>query len=172
MPPSPISPDDLHRIFKNLDKNNKGHVSTHELHRLLELVGIRTTLDELEKYVGRETLNFIDFLFFYEAMVESSKTAERKQQLGEGDYNNDINDHHENDLFEAFKVFDLNGDGYISSEELESVLSRLGWWDQKTGKKDGKDMIGAYDENSDGVLDFGEFKNMMMSGASTSDSDT
>ncbi|CAA0831692.1 Probable calcium-binding protein CML44 [Striga hermonthica] len=160
----PISPDDLQRIFKNLDKNNKGQVTTQELHRLLGLVGIRTTLDELEKYVGRDTLGFIDFLFFYEAMVES-KTAER------GVYN-DIDRHHENDLLEAFKVFDLNGDGYISSEELESVLSRLGLWDRKTGKKDGKDMIGAYDENLDGVLDFGEFKNMMMSGASTSDSDT
>ncbi|CAA0809976.1 Probable calcium-binding protein CML44 [Striga hermonthica] len=150
----PISSGDLHRIFKNLDKNNNGHVSIQELHRLLGHVGARTTPEELESYAGRKTLDFVDFLFFYEAATaepSKSKTTERR---------------HENELFEAFKVFDLNGDGYISSEELESVLSRLGLWDPKTGK-DGKDMIGTYDENSDGVLDFGEFKNMMSNASSS-----
>ncbi|KAK4429600.1 putative calcium-binding protein CML44 [Sesamum alatum] len=150
---SPISPDDLHRIFKNLDKNNKGLVSTQELHHLLEKIGIHTTLEELEKFVGRTSLDYIDFLFFYDAMVKA-KMAEQEEEEAHD------HDHHENDLFKAFKVFDLNGDGYISCEELQSVLSRLGLWDKKNGH-DCKDMIRVYDENSDGVLDFQEFKNMM-----------
>ncbi|KAL0314373.1 UNVERIFIED_CONTAM: putative calcium-binding protein CML44 [Sesamum angustifolium] len=152
---SPISPDDLHRIFKNLDKNNKGLVSTQELHHLLEKIGIHTTLEELEKFVGRTSLDYIEFFFFYDAMV--------KARMPEHEANDDIHsshDHHENDLFKAFKVFDLNGDGYISCEELQSVLSRLGLWDKRSGQ-DCKDMIRVYDENSDGVLDFQEFKNMM-----------
>ncbi|GER37705.1 calcium-binding EF-hand family protein [Striga asiatica] len=152
----PISSVDLHRIFKNLDKNNNGHVSIQELHGLLKLVGARTTPDELESYASRKTLDFVDFLFFYEACTDESSKSKTTEWR------------HENELFEAFNVFDLNGDGYISSEELESVLSRLGLWDPKTGK-DGKDMIGTYDEKSDGVLDFGEFKNMMMSNASSSE---
>lgn len=65
------------------------------------------------------------------------------------------------DLLEAFRVFDLNGDGFISSEELQSVLSRLGMWDERSGKDCGR-MINAYDSNRDGRLDFEEFKNMML----------
>ena len=58
-------------------------------------------------------------------------------------------------------MFDLNGDGFISCEELQNVLSRLGLWDEKSGK-DCTRMICMYDTNLDGVLDFEEFKNMML----------
>jgi calcium-binding protein CML len=65
------------------------------------------------------------------------------------------------DLFEAFKVFDSNGDGFISCEELQSLLSKLGLWDEKTGK-DCRSMLCRYDTNLDGVVDFEEFKKMML----------
>ncbi|KAL8485400.1 hypothetical protein ACS0TY_027631 [Phlomoides rotata] len=152
---SPISPDDLHKIFKNLDKNNKGHVSTPELHHLLDKIGIRTTLEELEKFVGRKSLDCIDFVFFYEAMIKARIAEEDEDDV-------------EKDLLKAFKVFDLNGDGYICCDELQSVLSRLGLWEKRNGQ-DCKEMIGVYDENSDGVLDFQEFKNMMSVPPSSSD---
>ncbi|KAL8481937.1 hypothetical protein ACS0TY_028180 [Phlomoides rotata] len=152
---SPISPDDLHKIFKNLDKNNKGHVSTPELHHLLDKIGIRTTLEELEKFVGRKSLDCIDFVFFYEAMIKARIAEEDEDDV-------------EKDLLKAFKVFDLNGDGYICCDELQSVLSRLGLWEKRNGL-DCKEMIGVYDENSDGVLDFQEFKNMMSVPPSSSD---
>lgn len=140
-----ISADDLHRIFKNLDRDNKGKVSIEELHHLLDKTGIHTTLEEVEKLVGLTTLDYDHFLVFYEAMVKA-RMAEH--------------DEVEKDLFKAFEVFDLNGDGYISCEELQSVLSRLGLLDRSNGH-DCKDMIKVYDENADGVLDFEEFKNMM-----------
>ncbi|KAL0432243.1 UNVERIFIED_CONTAM: putative calcium-binding protein CML44 [Sesamum latifolium] len=142
-----ISTDDLHRIFKNLDKDNNGLVTVHELHHFLHRVGIQTTLEDLKKLVGRASLDYIDFLFFYEAMVKA-----RNAEQVDGDHNDD--------LLEAFKVFDLNGDGFISCQELQSVLSKMGLWDKQSGQ-DCRDMIDVYDKNSDGVLDFEEFKNMM-----------
>ncbi|PPD96537.1 hypothetical protein GOBAR_DD06422 [Gossypium barbadense] len=69
------------------------------------------------------------------------------------------------DLAKAFKVFDLNGDGFISCEELEYVLGRLGLWDENSGK-DCRSMIWYYDTNSDGMVDFQEFKNMMLHSSS------
>ncbi|KAL1533559.1 putative calcium-binding protein CML44 [Salvia divinorum] len=137
-----INADDLHRIFKNLDKKNKGVVGIDELHDLLDQIGVHTTPEELEKFVGRTTLDYFEFLFFYEAMVAE-------------------HEHEHEDLRRAFEVFDLNGDGYISCEELRSVLSRLGLLEEKRGAEDCKCMISVYDDNSDGVLDFLEFKNMM-----------
>ncbi|GLJ13288.1 hypothetical protein SUGI_0209750 [Cryptomeria japonica] len=60
------------------------------------------------------------------------------------------------DLMEAFGVFDENKDGYITSEELQHVLSTMGLipWSQD---------ICRFDLDRNGVLDFAEFKNMMSS---------
>ncbi|XP_057795642.1 probable calcium-binding protein CML44 [Salvia miltiorrhiza] len=137
---SPISADDLHRIFKKLDKKNKGVVGIEELQHLLEQIGIQTRAEELEKLVGATAgLNYLDFFFFYEANVKAE---------------------HDDDLLKAFEVFDLNGDGRISCDELHSVLSRLGLLEKRSAD-DCKEMISVYDANSDGVLDFHEFKDMM-----------
>ncbi|XP_073031961.1 probable calcium-binding protein CML44 [Primulina eburnea] len=155
---SAITIEDLHRIFKNLDKNNHGRVSIHDLHHLLENIGIHATLEELEKFVGDTSLGYMDFLFFYEAIVKT-KIAESKDSSSEDHIDHDM-DRSTDVLLKAFKVFDLNGDGFISSEELQSVLSRLGLWDKKRGQ-DCEEMIRVYDQNLDGALDFEEFKVMM-----------
>ncbi|KAL7128331.1 hypothetical protein ABFS83_14G309200 [Erythranthe nasuta] len=151
MPP-PISRDDLHMIFKNLDKNNSGRVTVHDLHHLLHSSGIcnTTTVEDLQELVGPTTsLDYAGFLFFYDAMVKPAVS-------GQADYEDDDDDD-EQLLLKAFKVFDLNNDGFISSDELRTVLSRIGLLDEH----DCKEMILAYDRNRDGVLDFGEFKDMM-----------
>ncbi|PPD84648.1 hypothetical protein GOBAR_DD18424 [Gossypium barbadense] len=124
---SPLSKNDLRRIFEKLDKNGDGLVSLEELNWLLERIGVQFSLEELESLVGKPCLGFEEFF----------------------------------DLAKAFKVFDLNGDGFISCEELQSVLVRLGLWDEKNGK-DCRNMICFYDTNLDGMIDFEEFKNMML----------
>ncbi|CAN1215353.1 Calmodulin-like protein 3 [Linum perenne] len=65
------------------------------------------------------------------------------------------------ELKEAFEVFDGDKDGLITVEELGSVLSSLG---MKEGKKmeDCKEMIRRVDVDGDGMVNFDEFKTMMM----------
>ena len=64
------------------------------------------------------------------------------------------------DLSEAFKVFDEDGDGYISAKELQIVLGKLGL---SEGNEIGRveKMIFSVDQNQDGRVDFFEFKDMM-----------
>ncbi|XP_039020856.1 probable calcium-binding protein CML43 [Hibiscus syriacus] len=66
----------------------------------------------------------------------------------------------ESDLTEAFKVFDEDGDGFISAKELQAVLWKLGL---PEGKDIGRveQMICSVDQNHDGRVDFFEFKHMM-----------
>ncbi|CAI0393304.1 unnamed protein product [Linum tenue] len=143
---------DLRRIFHRLDRNGDGLLSIDELGWLLDRIGPlqHFTSDELESSVGKSALDFDEFLAFCRSIEggggESAAAVER-------------------DLEEAFRVFDLNGDGLITSEELQKVLSRLGLWDETTGKdeKSGRDpaaMICKFDKNFDGLLDFDEFRTM------------
>ncbi|KAH7834909.1 hypothetical protein Vadar_020856 [Vaccinium darrowii] len=153
---SPLNTNDLHRIFEKLDQNGDGFVSLDELRSLLERIGVHSTQEELQALVGKTRLDLIDFLLFYDTNV---KQKNGHDQIVEGE--NEEHDDLERDLAKAFEVYDLNGDGYISCEELQSVLSRLGFWSEGCGR-DCSSMIKVYDMNSDGLLDFDEFKKMML----------
>lgn len=58
---------------------------------------------------------------------------------------------------QAFCVFDRNGDGFISAEELQSVLSSLGFREEPATLHECWQMISRYDQNQDGKIDFQEF---------------
>ncbi|KAE8715469.1 S-adenosyl-L-methionine-dependent methyltransferases superfamily protein [Hibiscus syriacus] len=139
-----LNKKDLQRIFEKLDKNGDGFVSVEELNRLLDP---QFSLQEMESLVGKPCMNFDEFSSFYDSISNKNIIEEEEE---------------ESDLAKAFKVFDLNGDGFISCEELESVLGRLGMWDENSGK-DCRRMIRFYDTNFDGLVDFQEFKTMMSS---------
>ncbi|KAE9450466.1 hypothetical protein C3L33_17638, partial [Rhododendron williamsianum] len=151
---SPLNTDDLHRIFKNLDQNGDGFVSLTELESLLERIGMQSTQDELESVVGKTNLDLLDFESLYDAIV-------KRKNGGESQDGEDDDGELENDLVEAFKVYDQDGDGFISCGEIERVLTQLGFLNENAGQ-DCKTMIDTYDMNSDGVLDFEEFKKMML----------
>ncbi|KAG4131405.1 hypothetical protein ERO13_D09G204500v2 [Gossypium hirsutum] len=68
----------------------------------------------------------------------------------------------EEDMKEAFNVFDQNGDGYISVDELRFVLVSLG--QQKRTVDDCKRMITKVDVDVDGRVNFMEFMQMMKGG--------
>ncbi|XP_073152480.1 probable calcium-binding protein CML46 [Henckelia pumila] len=63
---------------------------------------------------------------------------------------------------EAFDVFDKNNDGFIEAWELRKVLCDLGL--EREGSRSMEDcarMIGVFDENGDGRIDFDEFVKFM-----------
>ncbi|CAM8973180.1 unnamed protein product [Rhodiola kirilowii] len=151
---SVLSSNDLRRVFQYMDKNGDGVVCLEELNGALEkIMGARFGAKELETVVGKTTLDVEEFVCFYDTIL--GHRGQGKDD--EGDADNDGECDHE--LVEAFNVFDENGDGFISSEELERALVRLGMWEGK--HEDCKSMICVYDLDSDGRLDFHEFKKMM-----------
>ncbi|XP_068651619.1 probable calcium-binding protein CML44 [Aristolochia californica] len=135
---------DLHRIFETLDRDGDGKLSPEELSYLLNKVGVSTDPDDLKASMAPESLDLEEFILFYESSIKP-----------EDDYKA------ETDLLEAFKVFDQNNDGFITSTELGDVLLRLGLREDCGG--DFVRMIRKFDSNSDGRLDFQEFREMMLS---------
>lgn len=64
----------------------------------------------------------------------------------------------EDELREAFSVFDKDGNGFISAEELKSALLNLG---EKLEDHEIRAMIAAADRDGNGEIDYEEFIAMM-----------
>ncbi|KAL0450538.1 UNVERIFIED_CONTAM: putative calcium-binding protein CML46 [Sesamum latifolium] len=66
---------------------------------------------------------------------------------------------------EAFDVFDSNRDGFIDAKELQKVLSALGL-KEGSEMENCRRMIGAFDDDGDGRIDFDEFVKFMENSSS------
>lgn len=93
---------------------------------------------------------FIDFKEFVELNTNGVDQAEALENLKD-----------------AFSVYDIDGNGSISAEELYKVLRSLG---DECSIAECKKMIGAVDSDGDGMINFEEFKVMMMMGSRYNDS--
>lgn len=84
----------------------------------------------------------IDFDEFIEMM--SKHTAETVDQTEE--------------MREAFKIFDRDGNGYIDLKELKTVVMRMG---EPLTMTDAEELFSAADTDGDGKLDYNEFVRMI-----------
>jgi calmodulin len=66
----------------------------------------------------------------------------------------------ENELIEAFKVFDRDGNGLISLQELKITLSLLG--NKPLKDEEIEEMMNEADSDQDKCLNYEEFMRMMM----------
>ncbi len=63
------------------------------------------------------------------------------------------------EIKEAFKVFDKDGNGYISAAELRHIMTNLG---EKLTDEEVDEMIREADVDGDGQINYDEFVDMMM----------
>ncbi|XP_075537461.1 neo-calmodulin-like isoform X2 [Dermacentor variabilis] len=64
------------------------------------------------------------------------------------------------EIREAFKVFDRNGDGYVSAAELRHVMTTMG---EKLSHEEVDEMIREADQDGDGRINYDEFVSMVTS---------
>ena len=65
----------------------------------------------------------------------------------------------EEDIIEAFRVFDKDGNGTISAAELRHVMTNLG---EKLADEEVDEMIREADVNGDGIIDYKEFTKIIL----------
>ncbi|KAL4572554.1 hypothetical protein LXL04_019334 [Taraxacum kok-saghyz] len=155
----------LRRIFDLFDTDHDTFISVDELSRALVVLGLETNVTELDSVIksyiqpGNEGLTFEDFQALHKSLGDLFFEDGGGGEDEDGG-NQDGSKQEETDLAEAFKVFDEDGDGFISAKELQVVLEKLGFAEASEMSRV-EMMISSVDRNADGVVDFSEFKDMM-----------
>ena len=104
-------------------------------------------LDTMMKEVDEDGSGEIEFNEFLALMAKRSKFG----VSGSGG----------EDWMEAFKVFDKDGDGYISPGKLQHVMVNLG---ENMSTEEVHEMVMEADLDGDGLINFDEFVKMMVHG--------
>ncbi|GAX86032.1 hypothetical protein CEUSTIGMA_g13447.t1 [Chlamydomonas eustigma] len=156
------SDEELHRAFNDFDTNNDGFLTGEELTTGLKQLGIGISREEVRNLIdqadlidqesadkdGDERINFPEFCSLMNGL-------EQKRQQ-EDKFNIVIS--HEDEMHEAFNLIDLDGDGFLSAEELEESLRVKG---VKLTRVQIDEMIKAADVDGDGRLSFIEYMALM-----------
>ncbi|KAF4677960.1 hypothetical protein FOL47_008064 [Perkinsus chesapeaki] len=134
----------LKKTFQALDTNNDGMLSVQEIKEGMEQSGVALPedLEEIMKEVDSDGSGAIDYTEFIAATMDKKLYIKK-----------DV-------CWAAFRVFDRDGNGKISKEELQEVLGND---DVRTalGSDLVTQMINEVDLNGDGEIDFDEFMQMM-----------
>ncbi|XP_053326017.1 calcium-binding protein 1 isoform X1 [Spea bombifrons] len=141
--------EELREAFKEFDKDKDGYISCKDLGDCMRTMGYMPTemeLIELSQQINMNLGGHVDFDDFVELMGPKL-LAETADMIGV------------KELRDAFKEFDTNGDGEISTSELREAMKKL--LGQQIGHRDIEDIIRDVDLNGDGQVDFEEFVRMM-----------
>ncbi|KAL6899370.1 hypothetical protein ACP4OV_006028 [Aristida adscensionis] len=164
---------ELRRVFELFDRDGDGRITREELAESLERVlGAPVPGEELAATIARidadgdGCVDLDEFGDLYDAVMvrRGGEAGDDDDDDGAGAADKEAEE--EADMREAFKVFDRNGDGFITVDELRAVLASLGIRQGAGGTTldDCGRMIGQVDRDGDGRVDFGEFKQMMRGG--------
>ncbi|KAK8953036.1 putative calcium-binding protein CML19 [Platanthera guangdongensis] len=135
----------LEKVLCYFDQDNDGKITSSELRACMTVINDELSLEEAKALVelldadGDGLLGLDDFIKFVE-------TGEKTDQ-------------NEKEMREAFQIYEMNSQGYITVMSLKRMLSGLSF---SRNIEICRGVISEFDMNSDGVLSFEEFKIMMM----------
>jgi len=143
-----MSSEDFRRAFDLYDINHDGVISSSELKGVLISFGYHASDQDLKDIVADLDSNrngVIDYPEFLRLMeTHPAKVGEEMRA---------------EDIVEAFRAFDKDGNGVITAAEIKVSMEAMG---QKLTDAEVQDMIREADVNGDGLINYEEFARMML----------
>ena len=128
----------IKEVFQSIDVDNDGKLSLEEMKKALSSGEVKFDFnEEIFKQIDTDNSGNIEYTEFISACIEKNIYLNEEK------------------LKEAFKLFDADGSGKISRDEIEKVL-KLG-----SNSKEIDNIMAKHDTNKDGEIDFTEFLDMM-----------
>jgi len=135
---------EFREAFALFDKDGDGTISTKELGTVMNSLGQKPTPQELENMIKEVDIDGngeIDFDEFLAMMAKKLKETDLEE-----------------DIREAFRVFDNKNSGTISTQELRHIMANLG---EKLKDHEIDEMIMHADTNGDGVINYNDWVTLM-----------
>ncbi|XP_032788933.1 calmodulin isoform X1 [Daphnia magna] len=136
---------DFKEAFIAIDKDEDGLITVTELGKVMKSLGQRSTDKELKTLVrevsNSNLRNTVEFNEFLQLMSKKMK-----------------NDGCEEELLEAFRVFDKLGEGWIMSADLRDVMQHLG---ERLSDLEVDDMLKEADRGNNGRVFYQEFVELL-----------
>eukprot|EP00741_Cyanophora_paradoxa_P018458 tig00021070_g17821.t1 len=140
---------EFRRAFDQYDQDGDGTITSKELAAFMQSLGQNPTAAELQDMINRVDADGNGTVDFPEYLV----------LMGREMMDTDVED----ELVEAFKVFDKDGNSYISASEYGHVMTNLG---ERLTTEELDEMVREADFDGDGQVNLEEFlKNMTSSSA-------
>jgi len=131
--------------FETYDKDGSGHITTEELGVVLRSLGQKPSARELKEMideVDHDKSGTVDFQEFLHLVAKKMKDNDTEEEL-----------------IEAFKSFDKDGNGFINASDLKEVMINLG---EILSDEELAEMIKEADVvDGDGQINYEEFVTWM-----------
>uniref|UniRef100_A0A8C1DCV8 Calcium binding protein 5b n=1 Tax=Cyprinus carpio TaxID=7962 RepID=A0A8C1DCV8_CYPCA len=134
--------EELREAFTEFDKDKDGLISCKDLGNLMRTMGYMPTemeLIELSQNINMNLGGSVDFQDFVDLMAPKL-LAETAGMIGL------------KELKDAFREFDMDGDGTITIEELKHAMLKL--LGENPNRKEIEAVVREADNNGDGTVDF------------------
>lgn len=132
--------EEYRAAFYLFDRDSNGFITTKELGSIMRTLGFNPNEEDLQQmiftvdYDGDGKLNFEEYI----NLMEQQKTPDEREE----------------DIIQAFRVFDSDNKGYIESADLRELLENMDW---KVREEDLKDLITKANLDRDRRVSFEEF---------------
>ena len=132
--------DVFKEAFFLFDKNGDKTITTKELEMVMRTLGSNPTEVELQDMINEvdvDNSGTIDFSEFLAMIATKLKEVDSEEKV-----------------LETFRVFDVDGNGFISAAELRHVMVNLG---ERLTDDEVDEMIKVADDDKDGKISYQEF---------------
>ncbi|XP_056021983.1 calmodulin-alpha-like [Ostrea edulis] len=132
-------------VFNEFDNDGDGYIDASELGTALKRMGLNPSLQKIQSMIGEVDKDGNKKIDFEEFLKFAKKTHRDPEEI-------------KCSLTEAFKTLDTNGDGFITREELKSVMTKMG---ERLSEEEAEEMIRKADQNEDGKINYEEYVAVM-----------
>lgn len=132
--------------FTMYDKKGEGTLTPKDLPNLMRACGLNPTNAEIQATIedmDEELEGLINFETFSKMMLANIKDEDPEEKIRE-----------------AFKVFDMEGNGFMEAAELREVMTSLG---ERLTEEEANDLIKEADNDNDGMVNYEEFIGTLLS---------
>jgi Ca2+-binding EF-hand superfamily protein len=138
---------DYKLVFSHFDRNNDGSITLEELKLAIDNLGYTDMTDRDTRKMMQEMdidgNGEVDFAEFLALMAKRFMKSDNEEEI-----------------IEAFKVFDVDKNGEISAEELTNVLMSLG---EKLTREECDEIMKIADTDGDHSINYREFVKLLLS---------